>query len=76
MVPGYLTANSVYGAIGGRKNVPMCGDWYARNVCTYRTDPPVQLLMSVHYGHPSENSGIRIFVMKLWKAERFDPAGS
>ena len=53
----------------GPQSVPMCGDWYARNM--YIQGTPQYLYHLRHYGHPS------VFGYKdicaLWKAERFDP---
>ncbi|MBR6028548.1 MAG: alpha-L-fucosidase [Clostridia bacterium] len=55
----------------GPQSVPMCGDWYARNM--YVQGSPQYLYHLRHYGHPS------VFGYKdicaLWKAERFDPEG-
>jgi alpha-L-fucosidase len=49
----------------------MCGDWYARNM--YIQDSPQYLYHLRHYGHPSK-FGYKDIV-KLWKAENFDPDG-
>ena len=53
----------------GPQSVPMCGDWYARNI--YRQGEPQYLEHMRRYGHPS------VFgykdIVKLWKAERFHP---
>jgi alpha-L-fucosidase len=54
----------------GPQSVPMYGDWYARNMYIEGSDQ-----YRYHcrvYGHPSE-FGYKDLV-KLWKAERFDPA--
>ncbi len=53
----------------GPQSVPMCGDWYARNMYIQGTG---QYNYHVrHYGHPS------VFgykdICRLWKAENFDP---
>jgi alpha-L-fucosidase len=53
----------------GPQSVPMSGDWYARNMYVEGSD---QYLYHIrHYGHPSK-FGYKDLV-KLWKAERFDP---
>ncbi len=53
----------------GPQSVPMCGDWYARNMYIQGTD---QYNYHVrNYGHPSKFGYLDI--CKLWKAERFDP---
>ena len=55
----------------GPQCVPMCGDWYAR-----RLYQPTDSAYHHHwrtYGHPSE-FGYKDIV-KLWRAERFDPEG-
>ncbi len=49
----------------------MYGDWYARNMYIEGTDQYKYHLR--HYGHPSE-FGYKDLV-KLWKAENFDPDG-
>ena len=53
----------------GPQSVPMCGDWYARNM--YIQGTPQYLYHLRHYGHPSK-FGYKDLV-KLWKAEKFDP---
>ena len=53
----------------GPQSVPMCGDWYARNM--YIQDTPQYLYHVRHYGHPSR-FGYKD-LCALWKAERFDP---
>lgn len=53
----------------GPQSVPMCGDWYARNM--YIQDSPQYLYHVRHYGHPSE-FGYKD-LCALWKAEYFDP---
>ena len=55
----------------GPQSVPMCGDWYARNM--YIQDTPQYLYHVRHYGHPSK-FGYKD-ICKLWKAEKFDPEG-
>ena len=55
----------------GPQSVPMAGDWYARNM--YIEGSPQYLHHLRHYGHPSKH-GYKDIV-KLWKAERFDPDG-
>ena len=55
----------------GPQSVPMCGDWYARNM--YIQDSPQYLYHLRHYGHPSK-FGYKD-VCALWKAENFDPEG-
>ncbi|MCL2057604.1 MAG: alpha-L-fucosidase [Oscillospiraceae bacterium] len=55
----------------GPQSVPMCGDWYARNM--YIQDSPQYLYHLRHYGHPSK-FGYKD-LCALWKAERFDPEG-
>ena len=55
----------------GPQSVPMCGDWYARNMYIQGTQ---QYNYHVrHYGHPSK-FGYKD-ICKLWKAEKFDPEG-
>ncbi|MDR2650207.1 MAG: alpha-L-fucosidase [Clostridiales bacterium] len=55
----------------GPQSVPMCGDWYARNM--YIQGSPQYLYHLRRYGHPS------VFgykdICRLWKAENFDPEG-
>ncbi|MFW6313326.1 MAG: alpha-L-fucosidase, partial [Spirochaetota bacterium] len=53
----------------GPQSVPMYGDWYARHM--YIQGHPQNLYHVRHYGHPSK-FGYKDIV-KLWKAERFDP---
>lgn len=53
----------------GPQSVPMCGDWYARNM--YIQDSPQYLYHIRHYGHPSR-FGYKD-ICNLWKAENFDP---
>ena len=53
----------------GPQSVPMCGDWYARNMYIQGTEQYMYHLR--HYGHPSE-FGYKD-ICKLWKAENFDP---
>lgn len=55
----------------GPQSVPMYGDWYARNMYIEGTDQYYYHWR--RYGHPSE-FGYKDIV-KLWKAERFDPEG-
>ena len=55
----------------GPQSVPMYGDWYARNMYIEGSDQYKYHLR--HYGHPSE-FGYKDLV-KLWKAEKFDPEG-
>lgn len=55
----------------GPQSVPMCGDWYARNM--YIQDSPQYLYHVRHYGHPSK-FGYKD-ICALWKAENFDPEG-
>lgn len=55
----------------GPQSVPMCGDWYARNM--YIQGTPQYEYHVRHYGHPSE-FGYKD-ICKLWKAENFDPDG-
>ncbi|MCL2433022.1 MAG: alpha-L-fucosidase, partial [Clostridia bacterium] len=55
----------------GPQSVPMYGDWYARHMYMEGSD---QYRYHVrHYGHPSR-FGYKDLV-KLWKAENFDPEG-
>lgn len=53
----------------GPQSVPMCGDWYARNMYIQGTEQYEYHLRT--YGHPSE-FGYKD-ICALWKAERFDP---
>ena len=53
----------------GAQSVPMCGDWYARNM--YIEGTPQYLYHLRHYGHPSK-FGYKDIV-KLWKADKFNP---
>ncbi len=53
----------------GPQSVPMCGDWYARNM--YVQGSAQNLYHVRHYGHPSK-FGYKD-ICKLWKAENFDP---
>ena len=53
----------------GPQSVPMCGDWYARNM--YIQGTPQYLYHHRHYGHPSQ-FGYKD-ICSLWKAEQFDP---
>lgn len=53
----------------GPQSVPMCGDWYARNM--YIQGSPQYNYHIRHYGHPSE-FGYKD-ICRLWKAEKFDP---
>ena len=55
----------------GPQSVPMFGDWYARNM--YREGERQYRHHWRVYGHPSQHGWKDI--VKLWKAERFDPAG-
>lgn len=55
----------------GPQSVPMYGDWYARNM--YIEGTPQYLYHWRKYGHPSK-FGYKDLV-KLWKAENFNPAG-
>jgi len=55
----------------GPQSVPMFGDWYARHM--YVEGTPQYLYHLRHYGHPSK-FGYKDLV-KLWKAEHFDPEG-
>ena len=54
----------------GPQSVPMFGDWYARNM--YIEGEPQYMYHWRKYGHPSK-FGYKDIV-KLWKAEKFDPA--
>lgn len=53
----------------GPQSVPMCGDWYARNM--YIQGSPQYMYHLRHYGHPSR-FGYKD-ICHLWKAENFDP---
>jgi alpha-L-fucosidase len=53
----------------GPQSVPMCGDWYARNMYIQGTDQYEYHLRT--YGHPSK-FGYKD-ICALWKAENFDP---
>lgn len=53
----------------GPQSVPMCGDWYARNM--YVQGSPQNLYHVRHYGHPSR-FGYKD-ICALWKAENFHP---
>lgn len=53
----------------GPQSVPMCGDWYARNM--YVQGTPQYLYHVRHYGHPSK-FGYKD-ICSLWKAENFHP---
>ena len=53
----------------GPQSVPMCGDWYARNM--YVQGTPQYLYHIRHYGHPSK-FGYKD-ICALWKAEKFEP---
>lgn len=53
----------------GPQSVPMCGDWYARNM--YIQGSPQYLYHLRHYGHPSK-FGYKD-ICALWKAENFEP---
>ena len=55
----------------GPQSVPMFGDWYARNMYREGTDQYTHHWRV--YGHPSKHGWKD--VVKLWKAERFDPEG-
>ena len=55
----------------GPQSVPMCGDWYARNMYIQGTDQYEYHLRT--YGHPSK-FGFKD-ICALWKAENFDPDG-
>ena len=54
----------------GPQSVPMYGDWYARNM--YIEGSEQYMYHYRTYGHPSK-FGYKDIV-KLWKAEKFDPA--
>lgn len=53
----------------GPQSVPMCGDWYARNM--YVQGSPQYHYHVRHYGHPSQ-FGYKD-ICALWKAENFHP---
>ena len=53
----------------GPQSVPMCGDWYARNMYIQGT-PQYEYHLRT-YGHPSK-FGYKD-ICALWKAENFDP---
>ena len=53
----------------GPQSVPMCGDWYARNMYEQGTEQYEHHVRV--YGHPSK-FGYKD-ICKLWKAEKFDP---
>lgn len=53
----------------GPQSVPMCGDWYARNMYIQGTEQYEYHLRT--YGHPSK-FGYKD-ICTLWKAEKFDP---
>lgn len=53
----------------GPQSVPMYGDWYARNMYREGTDQYIHHWRV--YGHPSKHGWKD--VVKLWKAEKFDP---
>ena len=53
----------------GPQSVPMCGDWYARNM--YVQGSPQYNYHIRHYGHPSK-FGYKD-ICRLWKAENFHP---
>lgn len=55
----------------GPQSVPMYGDWYARQIYVEGTDQYRYHLRK--YGHPSKFGWKD--VVKLWKAEKFDPDG-
>ena len=55
----------------GPQSVPMFGDWYARHM--YTEGHPYYLYHWRKYGHPSK-FGYKD-IIKLWKAENFDPKG-
>ena len=55
----------------GPQSVPMYGDWYARHM--YVEGHPQYLHHWRNYGHPSQHGWKDM--IKLWKAERFDPQG-
>lgn len=53
----------------GPQSVPMCGDWYARNMYIQGTDQYEYHVRT--YGHPSK-FGYKD-ICALWRAENFDP---
>lgn len=53
----------------GPQSVPMCGDWYARNMYIQGTEQYEYHVRT--YGHPSK-FGYKD-ICALWKAEHFDP---
>lgn len=53
----------------GPQSVPMCGDWYARNMYIQGSEQYEYHVRT--YGHPSE-FGYKD-ICALWKAEHFDP---
>ena len=55
----------------GPQSVPMYGDWYARHIYVEGSDQYRYHLRK--YGHPSKFGWKD--VVKLWKAEKFDPDG-
>jgi len=55
----------------GPQSVPMCGDWYARNMYVQGNHQYNHHVR--HYGHPSK-FGYKD-ICALWKAENFDPDG-
>jgi len=55
----------------GPQSVPMYGDWYARQIYVEGSDQYRYHLRK--YGHPSKFGWKD--VVKLWKAEKFDPDG-
>ena len=55
----------------GPQSVPMCGDWYARNMYIQGTPQYEDHLR--RYGHPSKFGHKDLCA--LWKAENFDPEG-
>jgi alpha-L-fucosidase len=55
----------------GPQSVPMYGDWYARHM--YVEGTPQYYHHWRVYGHPSKHGWKD--VVKLWKAEKFDPEG-
>ena len=55
----------------GPQSVPMYGDWYARHM--YTEGHAQYYYHWRKYGHPSK-FGYKD-IIKLWKAEKFDPAG-
>ncbi len=55
----------------GPQCTPMCGDWYARRI--YQPHDPLYQHHWRVYGHPSK-FGYKD-IIKLWKAEKFDPEG-